>query len=70
MVEGYLIGTKAKPNSTAEGAILLRSEIKKHPRAQWKVYDLGELLEQTKEAHQELSQIYEKAAKRASSDEG
>lgn len=63
-VEGLLIGTKAKPTSTAEKARLLRDEIRKNPRAQWKVCDVGEILERTKQAHLELRQIYERAAKR------
>ena len=67
-VEGYLIGTKAKPATTAEKARLLRAEIKKNPRAEWRVFDIGEILERTKAAHQELREIYEKAAKRNDAD--
>jgi hypothetical protein len=69
IVEGYLIGTKAKPSSSAEGAILLRDEIKKNPRAQWQVFDVGEVLDRTKAAHQELRLIYERAAKRVAEEE-
>ncbi|MBX3738973.1 MAG: ATP-binding protein [Candidatus Didemnitutus sp.] len=68
VVEGFLIGTKAKPNSNAEGAVLLKDEITKNPKAQWRVFDIGEILERTKDAHKELRDIYEKAAKRAAAE--
>jgi hypothetical protein len=63
-VDGFLIGSKADPSSRNEKVAALRYEIKSNPRAGWKVYDIGEILDQTREAHHELRDIYNRAAKR------
>ncbi|MFL6521712.1 MAG: ATP-binding protein [Chthoniobacterales bacterium] len=64
-VEGILIGSHADTTSHAEKVEALRYEISKNPRAAWKVYDIGEILDQTRAAHDELRTIYDRAAKRA-----
>ena len=61
-VEGYLIGSKANPQSTANEVVWLNDQIKKvEPRAQWKVFDISEVLSRTEDAHREMLDVYEQA---------
>jgi hypothetical protein len=63
-VEGILVGSHADSDCKAAKVSALRYEISKNPRADWKVYDIGEILDQTRAAHRELTDIYKRAAKR------
>ena len=61
-VEGYLIGSKAKPQSRANEVVWLNDQIKKvEPQAQWKVFDISEVLSRTEDAHREMLDVYEQA---------
>jgi len=66
IVEGLLIGCHAVPETRTTGVMLLNNEIRKTgTNALERVYDLTEVLVQTRRAHQELLEIYKKAAKSA-----
>jgi hypothetical protein len=63
-VAGYLIGSKADPDSTAEKVQQLSYELSSRPdNAEWYVFDVGDVLEQTKLAHNELLAIYQRASR-------
>ncbi len=69
-VEGYLIGSKADPDSKSEEVEQLRYEIEQRPlNSEWMVYDIGEVLDRSKLAHQELINIYDKAKLSAENEE-
>jgi hypothetical protein len=62
-VEGYLIGSFGKASSKAEKQQSLTYRIKKdQDKSAWRVFDIGEVLERTKRAHEEILAIYKKAA--------
>lgn len=62
-VEGILIGCRASPKSKAEKILLLADHLDKAQRPDERVYDLTEVLAQTKKAHEELLAIYTKVSK-------
>lgn len=65
-VEGYLIGSFGRPESKAEKQKALKYQIDKHQdKSTWRVFDIGEILERTKRAHEEILAIYDNAAKAA-----
>ncbi len=65
-VEGYLIGSKAEPSQRGEEIDLLRARIKKNSdNSHWKAFDIGEILDRTKIAHQHLLDVYNKATRKA-----
>lgn len=65
-VEGYLIGSKAEPSERGEQVELLRARIKKNPdNSNWHVFDIGDVLDRTKIAHQHLLDVYNKATRRS-----
>lgn len=58
VVHGHLIGTKAPPDSRAEGVVTLRSRIRKAgPDTLWRVRDYMEVLTDAEASHQELLAI-------------
>jgi hypothetical protein len=62
-VTGVLIGSVAAPESRAEKVEELRDEVAKRPdNAQWEVFDVGEVLENTRRAHSELVTVAERRA--------
>jgi len=61
-IEGYLIGSKADAKSRAEEVRWLRDQIKQQQdTSDWKVFDIGEILRRTSQAHRQLLDIYEKS---------
>ena len=69
-VHGHLIGTKPSAKSKAEGAVILRSRIKKAgPDTPWRVRDYLDVLGETQAAHEELLEIHRHAQKIADTDE-
>jgi hypothetical protein len=64
-VEGYLIGSRGDPKSKAEKQLGLDYRIiQSAQKASWSVYDIGEILDRTRRAHQEILAVYERAAVR------
>lgn len=69
-VHGHLIGTKASPNSKAQGAVVLRRRIKEAgPDSAWRVRDFLDVLRDMQAAHKELLDIHRRAEESASSDD-
>ena len=67
-VHGHLVGSKASPQSRAEGVVTLRRHIKKAgPDTPWKVRDFMDVLRDTEAAHHELLDIHRKAEASAAS---
>jgi len=67
-VEGYLIGTMPNPKSKAKEARWLLGQIQETDnKADWKVFDIGEVLLRTEAAHHELLEVH--AAQEKSADE-
>lgn len=63
-VEGLLIGSMGEADTRADKQLALDDEIQKYENnAAWKVYDIGVVLERTKQAHQEILDVYQRAAK-------
>jgi hypothetical protein len=63
-VEGVLIGTKDFADRTSDEYVVLESEIaEKMSSADWQVFDIGQVLDRSKAAHQELLGVYDRAAK-------
>lgn len=61
-VEGYLIGSKASANVKSEKVAALRYDIEKEmEKSDWTVFDIGEVLEQTEAAHQDLLDVYSRS---------
>ncbi len=70
-VEGYLIGTKDRGAAKNDKVKLLASRMKKRAKGElWQVMDIGELLERAEDAHRELLDVYEAAAKKAEEAKG
>jgi hypothetical protein len=66
-VEGYLIGTRDRGKHAKDDQVkhLARRERDRGADTKWRVFDIGELLESTEDAHRELLEVYETAQKKA-----
>jgi len=65
IVEGYLIGSRAKITSHADEVEWLDEQINQtRNEGEIKVYDIGEVLSRAEDAHREILNIYERAEKR------
>jgi hypothetical protein len=61
-VNGYLIGSKASPDTKAEKVEALEYEIDQDmDTAAWFVFDIGDVLDQTEAAHRDLLALYERS---------
>jgi hypothetical protein len=67
-VEGILIGCRAPVDSKAAKVILLADHLENRKGSDERVFDLTEVLAQTKKAHEELLEIYKRASKAALAD--
>lgn len=69
-IEGQLVGSMPKPDSKAEGAVVLRGRVRKAgPESMWRVRDYLHVLEDTESAHNELLSIQRDASEREAAEE-
>lgn len=66
-VYGYLIGSKALPQSRVESVQALREEIREHmENAKWKAFDILELMKRAETVHKEFLETYKKSSENES----